>query len=62
MVLVTLHIKMDQCIKEIGWMEKNMDKEHFTLRVVYLEKVNGKMEKELNGHHLTKLNDYRYLI
>lgn len=53
---------MDQCIKEIGWMVKNMVKGHFILKMVYIEKVSGKMEKELNGHHLIKLNDYRYLI
>lgn len=39
-----------------------MVKEHFILKMVYLGKVNGKMEKELNGHPLTKLYDYRYLI
>ena len=62
MVLEILLIQMDLCTKETGWMVKNMVKEHSILKVVYIEKGNGKMEKESNGHLHTKLNDNRYLI
>ena len=61
MVSEILLIQMDLCIKVIGWMVKSMVKVHFTLRMDYIEKGNGKTEKELNGHHHTNINDHRIL-
>jgi hypothetical protein len=55
MVLVILLIQMVQCIREIGRMVKNMDKDLTIQKMDCLGRGNGKMVKELNGHPHTKL-------
>jgi hypothetical protein len=47
--MVYLHGLMEENMKVIGTMENNMDRESIILLKVRQRRVNGKMEKELNG-------------
>lgn len=49
MDLVNFFGQMVECIKDIGKMVDNMEKEFIEVVMVLKEKVNGKMEKKLNG-------------
>lgn len=47
--MVNFNGLMEECTKEIGRMENNMEKEYILMLKENKEKVNGKMEKELVG-------------
>jgi hypothetical protein len=48
-VMVFSHGQMEGNMKVIGIMENNMDREFITLQKGRQRRVNGKMEKELDG-------------